>query len=154
MKSIDREWVVDVLVASAWAALLSGFPSTVYALFTDGDPLEDTRAAGAMLISFTSSDTALIMAAIVVHVAVTLFWAFLLAWLLPRRHILWSCIAASALIAFLDLKLIARWFFPDVYLLDFWPQFADHIVWGAALGAALEWRWRERNMAPPEEMPT
>ncbi len=152
MKSIDRTWIVDVAIASAWAALLSGFPSTLYALFTGGDPLEDTRAAGAMLISFTSSDTQLIAAAAVVHIAVTLFWASLLAWLLPRRHILWSAIAASAVIAFLDLKLIARWFFPDVYLLDFWPQFADHIVWGAALGATLEWRWRGRKMAPPEEV--
>ena len=152
MKTIDRTWIADVAIASAWAALLSGLPSTLYAIVTGGDPLEDTRAAGAMLISYTSSDPALITAAVVVHVAVTLFWAFLIAWLLPRRHIMWSALAASALIAFLDLKLIARWFFPDVYLLDFWPQFADHIVWGAALGATLEWRWREPKIAPPGEV--
>src|SRR2546423_674821 len=84
MRRPDREWVIDVLVASAWAALLSSFPSTLYALFTDGDPLEATRAAGAMLISYASSDTDLILAAAVVHVAITLFWAFLIAWLLPR----------------------------------------------------------------------
>lgn len=152
MRRLDREWIADVLVAAAWAAVLSGVPSTLYAFLTDGDPLEATRAAGAMLISFTSTDTQLIAAAAVVHVSITLFWAFVLAAILPRRHILWSAIAASALIAFLDVKLIARLFFPDVYLLDFWPQFADHIAWGAAFGGVLGWRWPERTIAPPDEL--
>jgi hypothetical protein len=153
MPRIDRQFIADALIASAWAALLSSFPSTIYELITDGDPLESTRAAGAMLIPFSSTDSQLIVAACVVHVAITLFWAFILAWLLPRRHIIWTAIGAAALIAFLDIKVIARFFFPDVYALDFWPQFADHIAWGAALGATLEWRWRERKMAPPGEKP-
>ena len=151
MHRIDREWVVDVVVASAWAALLSSFPSTIWELITDGDPLESTRAAGAMLIPYASSDTALLAAAAVVHVSVTLFWAFILASLLPRRHIVWSSMAAAAAIAFLDLEVIARFFFPDLYVLDFWPQFADHIAWGWALGMALDWRWREDRSAPPAE---
>ena len=142
MRRLDRQWAIDVVIASAWAALLSGIPSTLYAALTGGDPMEATRAAGAMLISDESSDTELLMAAGVAHVAITLFWAFILAAVLPRRRIVWWCIAAAALIAFLDVKLIAGELFPEIYALDFWPQFADHIAWGAALGLALEWRWR------------
>ena len=150
MNRIDRDWLVDVLVASAWAALVSAFPSTLWELFTAGDPLESTRAAGAMLIPYDSSDAGLIAAACVVHVSITLFWASIIAWLLPRQHIVWTSIAAAALIAFLDLQLIARFFFPDVYVLEFWPQFADPLAWGAGLGVALDWRWRERTMPAPE----
>jgi len=151
MHRIDRHWIADVVIASAWAALISSFPSTVWELITDGDPLESTRAAGAMLIAYSSSDTALIVAAAFVHCSITLFWAFILASILPRRHILWWSIGAAAAIAFIDLKLIARFFFPDVFVLDFWPQFADHIAWGWALGMALDWRWREDKMAPTSE---
>ena len=149
MRRFSRPWVIDVLVAAAWAALLSGIPSTLYAVLTAGDPMEATRAAGAMLISYEASDTELFFAAGVVHVAITLFWAFILATLLPRRHLVWWCVAAAALIAFLDVKLIARAFFPEVYALDFWPQFADHVAWGATLGLALEWRRRGVRIAPP-----
>ena len=150
MNRIDREWLVEVLVASAWAALVSAFPSTLWELFTAGDPLESTRAAGAMLISYDSSDAALITAACVVHVSVTLFWAAILAWILPRKHIVWTSIVAAGVIAFIDLQLIARFFFPDVYVLEFWPQFADHIAWGAGLGVALDWLSRERSAPAPE----
>src|SRR5205809_6733045 len=135
MNRIDREWLVEVLVASAWAALVSAFPSTLWELFTAGDPLESTRAAGAMLISYDSSDAALITAACVVHVSVTLFWAAILAWILPRKHIVWTSIVAAGVIAFIDLQLIARFFFPDVYVLEFWPQFADHIAWAPGFGS-------------------
>lgn len=142
MRRLDRQSAIDIVIAAAWAALLSGIPSTVYAVLADGDPMEATRAAGAMLISYEASDIELFMAAGLVHVAVTLFWAFILATVLPRRHLVWWCVAAAALIAFLDVKLIARAVFPEVYELDFWPQFADHIAWGAAFGVALDWRRR------------
>ena len=152
MNRIDRDWIVDVLVASAWAALVSALPSTLWELFTSGDPLESTRAAGAMLIPYGSSDSALIAAACVAHGLITLFWATIIAWALPRRHIVWTATAAAAAIAFLDIKLIARYFFPDIYLLDFWPEFADHLAWGATLGIALDWRWRERTEAKAQRV--
>ena len=137
-----RSLAGDVLVPGAWAAVLSGIPSTLFAALTGGDTMEATRAAVAMLISPARSDGALLAAAAVVHITVTLFWATVLALWLPRRHVIIASMAALALIAVLDLQVIARWFFPEVYALPFWPQLADHLAWGAAFGAALEWRRR------------
>jgi hypothetical protein len=137
---LPERFVSDVVIAAAAAALLSGIPSTLYAWLSGGDVLEATRAAGAMLIPPQSGTAPLFAAAAVVHIAITLFWAALLAWLLPRQHIFWGAVAASAVIAMIDLRLIARLWFPEVYALAFWPQFADHIAWGATLGAVLAYR--------------
>ena len=123
----------------AWlaATLLSGIPSTIYAFVTGADPLEATHAAGSMLLPRESDATRLIAAAAVVHSAVSLFWALVLAFVLPRRHVvLWSVVAAMA-IALVDLRVIAPRFFPAVAALDFWPQFADHVMWGACFGIVL-----------------
>jgi hypothetical protein len=134
----------DALLAATCAAFLSGIPSTLYAWYSGGDILEATRAAGAMLVPPHSSDRELLAAATLVHGTVSLFWATILTWLLPRKRILmWSVLAAAA-IAMLDLRVIARVFFPEVYALDFWPQFADHLAWGAAVGATLHWRFNRR----------
>jgi hypothetical protein len=32
--------------------------------------------------------------------------------------------------------------FPSISALAFWPQFADHLMWGALLGATLQLRLR------------
>lgn len=68
--------------------------------------------------------------------------------LLPRRHPVAGALAASAGIALLDLRLIAPAYFPAVAALDFWPQFADHIAWGACYGVTLAWRRGTRLAAP------
>ena len=119
----------------AWllATVLSGIPSTLYALLTGDDPLEATRAAGAM-IGLPGS----IAAAALVHAAVSLFWSFVLWCVLPYRHGMFWALAASAGVAILDLRLLAPVFFPEVAALDFWPQFADHLAWGVCVGFALE----------------
>lgn len=119
-------------LVSAWllATLLSGIPSTTYALLTGNDPLEATRAAGAMIGRPDS-----IAAAALVHCAVSLFWVVVL-WLWLPRGMVWALLASAA-IAILDLGLIAPLFFPEVARLAFWPQFADHLAWGACVGAAL-----------------
>jgi hypothetical protein len=124
----------DVLWAWLAATIFSGLPSTVYALVTGDDPLEATRAAGAMLIPAGSPLPQLLAAA-----ALTL----------PRRRTLLWAIAAAALIALLDLGVIAPRLFPEVARLAFWPQFADHLVWGACVGATLAWRWRKRYCWKP-----
>lgn len=125
----------DLLRAWLLATVLSGIPSTLHALATGGDALEATRAAGAM-ISMPGS----IAAAALVHCAVSFFWAAVLCATLPRtRTLLWSLLASVA-IALLDLRLIAPAFFPEVAALDFWPQFADHLMWGACIGVALRER--------------
>jgi hypothetical protein len=118
----------------AWllATVLSGIPSTLHALVTGGDPLEATRAAGAM-ISMPGS----IAAAALVHCSVSLFWATVLWLALPRSHtVLWALLASAA-IALLDLRVIAPAYFPEVAALEFWTQFADHLMWGACVGLAL-----------------
>lgn len=143
MKRAPRRFWRDALFAGACAAVLSGIPSTLYAWLTGGDLMEATRAAGAMLLPADSSDFRLFSAAAIVHAALSLFWAAVLTHLLPRRHtILWA-IAASAGIAVLDLRLLGR-FFSEIHALAFWPQFADHLAFGAVVGAVLEWRWRAR----------
>jgi hypothetical protein len=120
----------------AWlaATLLSGIPSTLYALATGGDPLQATRAAAAM---FPLSGNLFVDAALV-HGSVSLFWAAMLWRTLPRRHTAAWAIAAAALIGIVDLLLIAPRFFPEVAALDFWPQMADHLMWGACFGLVLQ----------------
>ena len=126
----------------AWlaATLLSGLPSTGWAFLSGGDPLEATRAAGAMLLPREIETPPLLLAAAIVHPLVSLFWALVLWFALPRRHVALSALAASAAIAFLDLRVIAPAFFPEVAALEFWPQFADHLAWGASYGVTLALR--------------
>jgi hypothetical protein len=135
----------QLIYAWALASFLSGIPSTLYALFSGGDPLEATRAAGAMIGRPGS-----IAAAAVVHLAVSLFWSVVLWLALPARHTMLWAIGAAALIAVLDLRLIAPAFFPAVAALAFWPQFADHLMWGACVGLGLEMGRRAR---PPPRTP-
>ena len=132
----------DLLAAGTAATLVSGIPSTVYAWLSGGDPLEATRAAGAMLIPAVSPLTQLLVAAAIVHVAISFFWAAILVAVLPRTHILVSATAAAALIGFVDLRLIAPLLFPEVAALAFVPQMADHLMWGASLGWVLARRSR------------
>ncbi len=123
-----RSWLYPWLLAT----LLSGIPSTLYALLTGGDVMEATRAAGAMVGRPDS-----IVAAALVHFSISAFWAAVLWLALPRNcATLWP-VVASAGIALLDLKLIAPAFFPEVAALAFWPQFADHLMWGASYSVGL-----------------
>ena len=137
-------YLEDLLIAGTAATLLSGLPSTLYAFFRHEDISEAMRAAGAMLIPSGSSMLALFEAATVVHVTVSFFWAALLVAVLPRRHVVIAAIAAAAAIGVLDLRVIAPLAFPEVAQLAFWPQMADHVMWGACLGAALAWRRARR----------
>jgi hypothetical protein len=132
----------DVLYAYLIATVFSGLPSTLHAFLTGGDPLEPTRAAGAMLASSTASTQRLIAAAVVVHPVVSLFWTGVFAVLLPRAHLVPGALLGSALVGLLDLRVIAPLAFPAVAALPFWPQFADHLMWGAVLGGTLQVRLR------------
>jgi hypothetical protein len=136
----------DLFYAWLTATLFSGAPSTIYALLTDTDPLEATRAAGAMLVPLDSSPLQLFAAAVLVHAVVSAFWALLFGFMLPRRHIALWAVIASAAVALVDLRLIAPLLFPSVAALAFWPQFADHLMWGACLGLTLQLRqYRSRD---------
>ena len=131
----------DLLYGWLVATMFSGLPSTLHALFTGADPLEATRAAGAMLVPAATNAT-LIAAAMLVHPSVSLFWTAVFGWLLPRRHLALWAVAGSAAVALFDLRVIAPLVFPSVAALPFWPQFADHLMWGALLGGTLQLRVR------------
>ena len=135
----------------AWliATILSGLPSTLYAFITGSELLGATLAAGAMLFPEETSTAKLVLAAAIVHPAVSLFWACMLGLVLPQRHPAPWSIAASALIAFLDLRIIAPAWFPQVAALEFWPQFADHLMWGLCFGLTLQLRSRALREPPP-----
>lgn len=136
-------------LAWAWwvATIFSGLPSTAYALLIGADPLEATMAAGGMLLPMNAQPALLFMAAAVVHGSVSAFWTLVFGALLPRRHVVLWALAGSAAVALLDLRLIAPLVFPSVAALAFWPQFADHLMWGALLGASLQWRQARRRTA-------
>lgn len=135
----------DLVLAWLAATVFSGAPSTLHALVTGADPLEATRAAGAMLLPASAGTPALVAAAAVVHPAVSLFWTSVFALALPRGHALAWAVAGSAAVALLDLRVIAPLLFPSVAALPFWPQFADHLAWGALLGGVLQLRQRRAS---------
>ena len=140
-----RPWFVrDVIAAGLPAAILSGLPSTLHAWVTGRDLLEPTRAAGAMLLRPGASDAALIAAAVPVHLFISFFWTAVLVAAMPQRHVLPHSVVALAVVALLDLRIIAPIAFPEVAALPFWPQFADHLAFGAVMGLVLRARYRRR----------
>jgi hypothetical protein len=139
----------DVFYAYVVATIFSGLPSTLHALATGADPLEATRAAGAMLVPPAAGTATLVAAAAVVHPAVSLFWTAVFVFLLPRRRLVLWAVLGSAAVALLDLRVIAPLFFPSVAALAFWPQFADHLMWGVLLGGTLWLRLRRRAGQAP-----
>jgi hypothetical protein len=145
VSSSVRAYARELAIAGGAATLLSGIPSTVHALVTGRDVTAATRAAGAMLIAPAASLPALFAAAALVHVCVSFFWAAILIRVLPRKAVLVWAILASAAIGWLDLRLIATAFFPEVARLEVAPQIADHLMWGATLGVTLVWLRRHRG---------
>jgi len=124
------------------AALLSGAPSTIHGLVT-GRPFEPTLAAGSMLLPRERRPAVLALAAVPVHLTLSLGWGLTLSCLLPRRRtVLWG-LAAGAGIAALDLGGFGR-FFPRVAALPMAPQVADHLAFGAVAAAVIR-RQRERR---------
>ncbi|MCE7000220.1 hypothetical protein LZG04_36210 [Saccharothrix sp. S26] len=113
------------------ASALSGVPSTVHALVTGGDVLRSTRAAASLL-----GGTGVIRGA-VAHLGVSAGWTAVLAavdrrWPLDARR----GAVAGAVIAALDLEVVGRWF-PAVRALPRAAQWADHVAFGALVGAVL-----------------
>jgi hypothetical protein len=120
--------------AAAWAALLSGTPSTLHALATGRDPLEATVAAGSILLPGETRRTRLLAAAVPVHLALSLGWALAL----DRAGVRGARRGAltGLAIGVVDLSLAAR-VLPRIRALPLVPQLADHVAYGAVAGHVL-----------------
>ncbi len=131
-----RHWLITSALCAVAAGILSGVPSTLWALVSGTDPWEATRAAGVVVVGEQAGWGTVLAAATIVHGAMSAFWAGLLCALLPRRRaVLWGA-AAGALIAVLDIALIGR-MLPAIRDLAFGPQLADDVAFGAVVGAVM-----------------
>ncbi len=113
---------------------MSGLPSTLYALAAGRDPLEATKAAGSILLPRESRTLPLVLAAVPVHLALSLGWAVALqkgrvrglSPARPRASRSPRSISASSAAGC-----------PRMRALPLWPQVADHAAYGAVVGAML-----------------
>ncbi|HUH15719.1 MAG TPA: hypothetical protein VML35_07530 [Gaiellaceae bacterium] len=123
-----------VVRAAAWAAALSGVPSTLHALATGRDPLAATVAAGSILLPRETSRTRLAAAAVPVHLVLSLGWTLVL----DRAGVRTARAGALAGLAVAALDLgVARRRFPRVRALPLLPQLADHALFGAVAARLL-----------------
>ena len=129
----DDQTIRNRIIAVAAAGTVSGLPSTVHALVTSGSALAATRAAGALL------GRASVPRGIVAHVTLSVSWGYLLAKTLPAGHRVAAGLVAGAAIAALDLGVVGR-HVPAIRALPQLPQWADHLAFGAVLGAVLDAR--------------
>ena len=121
----------DGIVAVAVGAVVSGIPSTVAALVQGDSVLTATRAAGTLL------GRPRVGRGIVAHVILSATWGAVLVRVLPRGRRTTGGIVAGAAIAALDLGVVGRRV-PAIRALPKAPQWADHLVFGAAIGAVLD----------------
>jgi hypothetical protein len=135
-RSLAPTWVRDGVVAGAAAALPSGVPSTVHAFATGRDPLESSLAAGSLLLPRERRPRRLLVAAVPVHLTLSVGWALALAAALPRRRTVVTGAAAGLAIAALDYGVVGRRF-RRIRELPLVPQLADHVAYGMAVGAVL-----------------
>ena len=124
-----------VLRAAAWAAALSGIPSTAHALATGRDPLEAARAAGTILLPQETRPDRLLAAAVPIHVGISLAWTIVLARAGVRGAVRGGI--AGLAIAGVDLGFAGRRF-PRIRQLPLGPQLADHAAFGAIVGRLLQ----------------
>lgn len=141
--------VVDGLVAGGLAALLSGAPSTMHALATGGRALEATLAAGTLALPRETRPLPLLLAAVPTHIAISLGWGVALALALPSRGTVGAGIAAGLGIAALDLGVVGR-SSPRLRVLPLGPQLADHLAYGAVVGAVVARRRARRGEIDPD----
>lgn len=146
MCDADNATLRDGFHAGAIAALVSGAPSTLHALLTGRSPLEATRAAGALLLPHERRTVPLTLAAVPVHLTLSLGWALVLSKLLPGRRPALSGALAGLAIAALDLGLIGR-HLDRIRALPQAPQVADHVAYGMTVALVLRRRHSRRHAA-------
>ena len=130
----------DALVAGVAAAIVGGAPSTAWALLAGGDPLAPTLAAGSILLPRERGRARLVAAAVPVHLALSVGWAFVID-RAPGRAGAARGMFCGLAIAALDLGIGGR-LFPRIRALPPAPQVADHVAYGATVGYVLARRRR------------
>jgi hypothetical protein len=130
---------IDIVAAGLAGAVVSGVPSTAYSLVRGDDVLEGGRAAGAIVLPVETRTPMLLAAGAVVHLAISLGWAAILAAVIPRHHEPTSGLAAGLAIAVLDLGVIGRKV-PAIHALPQGRQWADHAAYGLTVGLVLRVR--------------
>jgi hypothetical protein len=131
----------DTVAAGLAGAAFSAVPSTAYSLIDGDDVLDGGRAAGAIVLRNERRTARLLAAGAVVHLAISLGWATVLARTLPRGHEPAAGLVAGLAIAALDLGVIGRRI-PAIRELPQGRQWADHAAYGLAVGAVLRARRR------------
>jgi hypothetical protein len=131
--------VHDALHAGLIAAAVSGAPSTAVALARGDDVLDGTRAVGTLLLPRETRTLPLLAAAVPVHVAISVGWAFALERVLPARNEPLTGALAGLAIAALDLGVIGRRL-PRIRSLPQPRQWADHVAYGLTVGLVLAHR--------------
>jgi hypothetical protein len=142
----------DAVIAGMAGAVLSGVPSTLHALVRGDDPLAGARAAGALLLPREQRTPPLLAAAVPAHLALSLGWAVVLDGMLPRGWEVEGGVVGGLAIAALDLGVIGRRLAP-IRALPPAPQVADHVAYGAVVGAVLARRRRSRASREPVARP-
>jgi hypothetical protein len=147
----------DALAAGLAGAACSAIPSTAWSLARGDDVLDGARAAGAMLLPRERRTGALLVAALPVHLSLSLGWAGVMVAALPRRaEPAWGVVAGLG-IAALDLSVIGRRI-PAIRGLPQGRQWADHVAYGLGVGLVLRMRrlggvrgeWRQTPSATIE----
>ena len=138
-----RHGLADGIAAGSVAAALGGVPSTVHALASRRDPLEATLAAGSLLLPREERRGRLLLAALPVHLGISVGWGIILAAILPRRRTTQAGLVAGLAIAALDLGVVGRRL-PHLRALPLLPQLADHAAYGAVVGAVVRRRRDQR----------
>ncbi len=129
-----RRWVVDGLVAGAWAGAVSVVPSAVTA---GARPWwHSAQAAGNLLLPASAPPGRLLAVGATTRAAVALNWGVVLSRWLDRRHpVAHGTLAGLALFGF-QYVLVGRRR-PLVAVLPALPQLADHLAYGGVAGAVL-----------------
>ncbi len=140
MRSGSRE----VALAALAAGVGGGAPSTLHALLRRRDPFEATRAAGHLVAGAGTPDGRLTVAGLGIHGAVSCAWAALLVPLLRRRRHPVALGAGAGLVIAGVIRVAARRLAPPLAALPAWPQVADHVAYGALVGAVVA-RTRSRT---------
>jgi hypothetical protein len=140
IRGVQRH-IRDAVLAGGVAAAASGIPSTAWTLARGGDVLAGARAAGALVLPLERDARLLLLAAVPVHLGLSIGWALVLQALIPRRHEpLYGTLGGLA-IAAVDLGVIGRRL-PAIRALDQPPQWLDHAAFGLTVGLVLRRRRR------------